>query len=260
MNGTERKVTFTSKDGTELEIVQSLAKWKRYALGKYGLNGLYTDMNAIRVDEITDNIHSIYVDQWDWEAVIRKDMRDIDTLIMFVNKVFRCIKDIDIKLSFKHPNRKELLQGVANIHFIQLSELHKRYPGIEDQHELERLIAREHKAVFIIGISEQRAPDYDDWTLNGDIIVWNPVLNDSLELSSMGIRVDKESMLKQLKIKGCEDRCQLMYHRMIINEQLPYTIGGGIGQSRLCMWLLQLPHISQVQCSYWGSNEIANVL
>ena len=262
LNGIERPVDFDIKeqDGKTAEIVQSLAKWKRYALKKYGFHpgeGLYTDMNAIRRDEVADNIHSIYVDQWDWEKIILKEQRNKETLKEVVRKVYKAIKKTEKYMAIRYDYIEEILP--KDIFFITSEELAEMYPGYTSK-EREDKIARLKGAVFIMGIGHEmsngerhdgRAPDYDDWNLNGDIIVWYPLLNRSLELSSMGIRVDKEALESQLKISGCEDRAELPFQKAVINGQLPYTIGGGIGQSRLCMFYLRKAHIGEVQCSIW---------
>ena len=262
LNGIERPVDFDIKeqDGKTAEIVQSLSKWKRYALKKYGFHpgeGLYTDMNAIRRDEVADNIHSIYVDQWDWEKIILKEQRNKETLKEVVRKVYKAIKKTEKYMAIRYDYIEEILP--KDIFFITSEELAEMYPGYTSK-EREDKIARLKGAVFIMGIGHEmsngerhdgRAPDYDDWNLNGDIIVWYPLLNRSLELSSMGIRVDKEALESQLKISGCEDRAELPFQKAVINGQLPYTIGGGIGQSRLCMFYLRKAHIGEVQCSIW---------
>ena len=262
LNGIERPVDFDIKEqeGQTAEIVQSLAKWKRYALKKYGFHpgeGLYTDMNAIRRDEVADNIHSIYVDQCDWEKIILKEQRNKETLKEVVRKVYKAIKKTEKYMSIRYDYIEEILP--KDIFFITSEELAEMYPGYTSK-EREDKIARLKGAVFILGIGHEmsngerhdgRAPDYDDWNLNGDIIVWYPLLNRALELSSMGIRVDKEALEAQLKISGCEDRAELPFQKAVINGQLPYTVGGGIGQSRLCMFYLRKAHIGEVQCSIW---------
>ena len=262
LNGVERPVEFDIKeqDGKTAEIVQSLAKWKRYALKKYGFHpgeGLYTDMNAIRRDEVADNIHSIFVDQWDWEKIILKEQRNIDTLKEVVRKVYKAIKKTEKYMSIRYDYIEEILP--KDIFFITSEELAEMYPGYTSK-EREDKIAKLKGAVFIMGIGHElsngerhdgRAPDYDDWNLNGDIIVWYPVLNRALELSSMGIRVDKDSLMSQLKISGCEERAELPFQKSVIKGELPYTVGGGIGQSRLCMFYLRKAHIGEVQCSIW---------
>lgn len=262
LNGIERPVDFDIKeqDGKTAEIVQSLAKWKRHALKKYGFHpgeGLYTDMNAIRRDEVADNIHSIFVDQWDWEKIILKEQRNVDTLKEVVRKVYKAIKKTEKYMAIRYDYIEEILP--KDIFFITSEELSEMYPGYSPK-EREDKIARLKGAVFIMGIGDElsngephdgRAPDYDDWTLNGDIVVWYPTLNRSLELSSMGIRVDKDALLRQLKLANCEERAELPFQKSIIDGALPYTIGGGIGQSRLCMFYLRKAHIGEVQCSIW---------
>ena len=262
LNGIERPVDFDIKEqkGQTAEIVQSLAKWKRYALKKYGFHpgeGLYTDMNAIRRDEVADNIHSIYVDQWDWEKIILKEQRSKEMLKETVRKVYKAIKKTEKYMSIRYDYIEEILP--KEIFFITAEELAEMYPGYTPK-EREDKIAKLKGAVFIMGIGHElscgerhdgRAPDYDDWNLNGDIIVWYPVLNRSLELSSMGIRVDKETLMNQLTISGCEDRAELPFQKSVIKGELPYTVGGGIGQSRLCMFYLRKAHIGEVQCSIW---------
>ena len=262
LNGIERPVDFDIKeqDGKTAEIVQSLAKWKRFALKKYGFHpgeGLYTDMNAIRRDEVADNIHSIYVDQWDWEKIILKEQRNVETLKETVRKVYKAIKKTEKYMSIRYDYIEEILP--KDIFFITSEELAEMYPGYTSK-EREDKIAKLKGAVFIMGIGHEmsngerhdgRAPDYDDWNLNGDIIVWYPVLNRSLELSSMGIRVDKETLETQLEISGCQDRAERPFQKAVIEGKLPYTVGGGIGQSRLCMFYLRKAHIGEVQCSIW---------
>ena len=262
LNGVERPVAFDIKEqnGQTAEIVHSLAKWKRYALKKYGFHpgeGLYTDMNAIRRDEVADNIHSIFVDQWDWEKIILKEQRNKDTLKEVVRKVYKAIKKTEKYMSIRYDYIEEILP--KEIFFITSEELAEMYPGYTSK-EREDKIAKLKGAVFIMGIGHEmangerhdgRAPDYDDWNLNGDIIVWYPLLNRSLELSSMGIRVDKDALEAQLKISGCEDRAELPFQKAVIDGQLPLTVGGGIGQSRLCMFYLRKAHIGEVQCSIW---------
>ena len=262
LNGVERPVDFDIKEqnGQTAEIVHSLAKWKRFALKKYGFHpgeGLYTDMNAIRRDEVADNIHSIFVDQWDWEKIILKEQRSKDTLKEVVRKVYKAIKKTEKYMSIRYDYIEEILP--KDIFFITSEELAEMYPGYTSK-EREDKIAKLKGAVFIMGIGDEmsngerhdgRAPDYDDWSLNGDIIVWYPLLNRALELSSMGIRVDKEALERQLKLSGCEDRAELPFQKAVINGELPYTVGGGIGQSRLCMFYLRKAHIGEVQCSIW---------
>ena len=267
LNGVERPVAFGIKEqeDREVEIVHSLAKWKRYALKRYGFHsgeGLYTDMSAIRRDEDTDNIHSIYVDQWDWEKVISKEERNTETLQYTVRKVYRALKDTEEYISRRYNYIDPLLPD--DIFFITTQELEDLYPDLTTK-EREKAIAKEKGAVFISKIGgvlasgkrhDGRAPDYDDWELNGDIIVYYPVLDIGLELSSMGIRVDEKSLAEQLKKAGCEERRELPYHKMLLNGELPYTIGGGIGQSRLCMALLAKVHVGEVQCSVWPEDMV----
>ena len=262
LNGVERPVTFDIKEqnGREAEVVQSLAKWKRYALKKYGFSygeGLYTDMNAIRRDEITDNIHSIFVDQWDWEKIIKKDERTIATLMDTVKVVYKCLRKTEKYMAIQYDYIEEILPH--DIFFVTTQELADMFPDNTPK-EREYYIAKAKGAVCIMKIGDVlengerhdgRAPDYDDWSLNADIVVYYPVLDIALELSSMGIRVDKKALLSQLKKAGCEERKDLPFQKAIINEELPYTIGGGIGQSRLCMLLLDRAHVGEVQASLW---------
>ena len=267
LNGYERPVSFDVpwKPGAEIEVVQSLAKWKRLALREYGFKpgeGLYTNMNAIRRDEELDNLHSCYVDQWDWEMVISKEDRNMQTLEGTVRMIFRIIKHMEHEVWYKYPKAVKRLPD--DIFFIDSQELLDMYPD-KTPKERENLITREHGCVFISRIGEKlsdgkphdgRAPDYDDWQLNGDILFWFETLNCSLEISSMGIRVSEESLREQLRKSSCEDRAVLPYHRMLLNGELPYTIGGGIGQSRLCMLLLDRAHIGEVQASIWPQDMI----
>ena len=268
LNGVERPVTFDIKEqnGREAEVVQSLAKWKRYALKKYGFSygeGLYTDMNAIRRDEITDNIHSIFVDQWDWEKIIKKDERTIATLMDTVKVVYKCLRKTEKYMAIQYDYIEEILPH--DIFFVTTQELADMFPDNTPK-EREYYIAKAKGAVCIMQIGnvlengerhDGRAPDYDDWSLNADIVVYYPVLDIALELSSMGIRVDKKALLSQLKKAGCEDRKDLPFQKAIINEELPYTIGGGIGQSRICMFFLRKAHIGEVQSSLWPEDMIA---
>ena len=268
LNGVERPVTFDIKEqnGREAEVVQSLAKWKRYALKKYGFSygeGLYTDMNAIRRDEITDNIHSIFVDQWDWEKIIKKDERTIATLMDTVKVVYKCLRKTEKYMAIQYDYIEEILPH--DIFFVTTQELADMFPDNPPK-EREYYIAKAKGAVCIMQIGDVlengerhdgRAPDYDDWSLNADIVVYYPVLDIALELSSMGIRVDKKALLSQLKKAGCEDRKDLPFQKAIINEELPYTIGGGIGQSRICMFFLRKAHIGEVQSSLWPEDMIA---
>ena len=266
LNGVERPVHFDVKEsGQEAEIVHSLAKWKRYALKKYGFahgEGLYTDMIAIRRDEDTDNIHSIYVDQWDWEKVINKDERNLETLKSVVRNVYSALKKTEKYMAIQYDYIEEILP--KEIFFVTSQELEDMYPD-KTAKEREYLIAKEKKAVFIMQIGkvlasgerhDGRAPDYDDWDLNGDIIVYYPILDIALELSSMGIRVDDDCLKRQLKASGCEDRLSLEYHKAILDHKLPLTIGGGIGQSRICMFYLRKAHIGEVHSSLWPQETL----
>ncbi len=262
LNGVERPVDFDAPciGGKVLEIVHSLAKWKRMTLGRYGFDvgeGLYTDMNAIRRDEEVDNLHSMYVDQWDWEAVITHDQRTVDTLKKYVKNIYGAMKRTQEKVCEKYP---ELANNFPDdIVFITTQELEDMYPDLEPK-ERENKLLRDKKAVFLMQIGKElksgkkhdgRAPDYDDWELNGDIILYSPVLDCAFELSSMGIRVDEESLKKQIEIANCPERLELEFHKKLLNKELPYTIGGGIGQSRLCMFMLGKAHIGEVQSSVW---------
>lgn len=262
LTGTERPVSFDVKglSGQRCEIVQSLAKWKRMALHTYGFQpgeGLYTDMNAIRRDEELDNLHSIYVDQWDWEKVIRQEERTVTTLKETVRGIYRALQATEHHIRQFFP---VLPAGLpAEIRFITAQELEDRYPAATPKAR-EEMIAREWGAVFIMNIGgimksgqrhDGRAPDYDDWNLNGDLILWYDLLEKAMEISSMGIRVDAESLRQQVRALGCEERLALAYHQDLLAGKLPYTIGGGIGQSRLCMYFLQKAHIGEVQASVW---------
>lgn len=261
LNGTERKVEFEMKETGEVaEIVQSLAKWKRMALYRYGYKadeGIYTDMNAVRRDDDLDNLHSLFVDQWDWERVISRGERTEEFLKMIVCRIVKATADAQSALHLSFPSLAMSIE--RNVHFVTTQELEDMYPGLTPK-EREDAAAKEHKTVFIMKIGENlksgkphdgRAPDYDDWSLNGDIVVWNEVLGRSFELSSMGIRVDADSLKKQLAEAGASDRMKFDYHRMIADGTLPLTIGGGIGQSRLCMFMLEKAHIGEVQVSVW---------
>lgn len=271
LNGIERPVHFAVKDDGESKavVVHSLAKWKRMALARYGMQpgeGLYTDMNAIRADEELDAIHSLYVDQWDWERVLNREDRTVDFLKTIVKKIYTVIRATEREIEKKYPALKAHLP--KKIHFMHTQELEKLYPTLTPK-EREHEICKKQGAVFLIGIGgalacgiphDGRASDYDDWStattaelkgLNGDILVWNPVLESAFELSSMGIRVDKTALERQLALHGHDERKKLLYHRMVLAEELPLTIGGGIGQSRLCMYLLGKKHIGQVQASIW---------
>ncbi|MGX6441775.1 aspartate--ammonia ligase [Neobacillus sp. K501] len=267
LNGVERVVSFGALDikDANIEIVQSLAKWKRMALGRYGFNlheGLYTDMNAIRRDEILDDLHSIYVDQWDWEKIITKQERSLETLKKEVQQIYRVFKNTESYLFQQFPALTPILP--EEIYFITSQELEDRYPKLTAK-QREDAIAKEYGAVFIMQIGgdllsgekhDGRSPDYDDWTLNGDIIFWYPILEKSVEVSSMGIRVDEKALLSQLKVSNNEQRVNLEYHQAILNKDLPYTIGGGIGQSRICMFFLKKAHIGEVQVSVWNEQII----
>ncbi len=271
LNGIERPVAFPIKDMNEqkAEVVHSLAKWKRIKLAQMDVQpgrGIYTDMNALRPDEELDNIHSIYVDQWDWEKVITKEERNLAFLKKTVRRIYEAIKVTENKLYVEFPQIEPMLP--EEIFFIHSEQLLLQYPNLTPK-ERENAIVKKHKAVFIIGIGGElsdgtihdgRAADYDDWTtrnedgfdgLNGDLLLWNPVLNSAFEVSSMGIRVDETALRRQLKTRAEEWKSDLMYHRMLLDGDLPYTIGGGIGQSRLCMFLLRKAHIGEIQSSIW---------
>ena len=267
LNGIERPVSFGVKEQGErqVEIVQSLAKWKRMALYRYGFSvgeGIYTDMNAIRRDEDTDNVHSIYVDQWDWERIIEKHERNEEKLRETVRSVYDALRVTEKYISNQYSYIDCILP--ETITFIPSQELEDRYPELSPR-EREQKAAKAYGAVFVEKIGgklesgkphDGRAPDYDDWSLNGDIIVYYPVLDAGLELSSMGIRVDREAILSQLREANCEDRAVLPFQRAIINNELPYTIGGGIGQSRICMFFLRKAHIGEVQSSVWPDEDV----
>lgn len=262
LNGYERPVTFGIKEQNEktAEVVHSLAKWKRYALERYGFRsgeGIYTDMNAIRRDEDTDNIHSIFVDQWDWEKIIDKQNRNLDFLKETVRTVYKCLRKTEQYMAIQYDYIDLILP--KDIFFITSQELENMFPDATPK-EREYYITKTKGAVCIMQIGDKlesgephdgRAPDYDDWALNADILVYYPVLDIALELSSMGIRVDKAALLSQLDKSGCTERKELPFQKSIINEELPYTIGGGIGQSRICMFFLRKAHIGEVQSSLW---------
>ena len=262
LNGVEKPVSFTMQDmgDEQIEIVHSLAKWKRVALKRYGFDmheGLYTNMNAIRKDEDLDNYHSAYVDQCDWEKVIGKEERTVETLKATVRQIFKVIKHMEHEVWYKFPQAVHHLPD--EIHFMTTQELEDMYPDMTPR-ERENAICKKLGCVFLMQIGwkldsgerhDGRAPDYDDWKLNGDILFWYEPLDQAIEISSMGIRVDAESMKKQLKDADAEDRLSLPYHQMILNEEVPYTIGGGIGQSRLCMLLLGKAHVGEVQAALW---------
>ena len=259
LSGKEKSVSFI-KDGEKFEIVHSLAKWKREALGKYGFKpykGLLTRMKTVRKDEIVDDIHSLYVEQWDWEKVIKKEDRTVDYLKETVRKIYKSIRETAIKMRMKYPFLEISLP--KTIHFVTTQELEDMYPKYSPK-EREDLIAKKYGAVFVIGIGDKlksgephdkRSPDYDDWKLDGDLLIYDKKEERTMEFTSMGIRVDKESLLDQLKKSGYEDRIKLPYHQSIIHEELPYTIGGGLGESRIVMLILGATHIAEVQASSW---------
>ncbi|AEW20942.1 aspartate--ammonia ligase [Tannerella forsythia] len=276
LNGVERAVSFPIKDMNDrrAEVVHSLAKWKRMKLGFYNIppgEGLYTDMNAIRADEELDNIHSIYVDQWDWERTIRAEDRHLDFLRMIVDQIYGVLKTVEEKTYRSFPHITPFLP--EKITYLHAEELLAACPDMSPK-DREYEAAKKYGAIFIIGIGatlsngekhDGRAPDYDDWStptvdghrgLNGDIILWNPVLDAPLEISSMGIRVDREAMLRQLKLENCMERRSLAFHRALLNGEIPLSIGGGIGQSRLCMYFLRCAHIGEVQASLWSDEMI----
>lgn len=267
LNGVERKVDFTVKEinDCKCEVVQSLAKWKRMALYRYGYNpgeGIYTDMNAIRRDDDMDNIHSIFVDQWDWERIITREDRNVEFLKEIVKKLAGVVKYTCDKLKEEYPKIKTEISD--DVYFITTQELEDRYPDLTPK-ERENEIVKEHKTVFLMQIGgklksgikhDGRAADYDDWSLNGDLLFWNDVLKIAYEVSSMGIRVDAKSLEEQLKICNNEERSKFTYHKMILNNELPLTIGGGIGQSRMCMLLLGKAHIGEVQVSVWDEKMV----
>jgi aspartate--ammonia ligase len=271
LNGVEEPLRFRVRNDNdaEVEIVQSLAKWKRLALARYGYpdgEGLYTDMNAIRPDEVIDNLHSIYVDQWDWERIIAPEQRNVETLKEAVRKIYEVVCRTEFHIASQHPTIRPILP--EEIRFVTSEELYDRYSGLDPRQREDR-ICEEHRAVFVLGIGadlpdgrphDGRAPDYDDWLtsrpdggkgLNGDILLWNPVLQRAFEISSMGIRVDAETLKRQLKIRGCEERCELLFHKMLLAGELPQSLGGGIGQSRLCMFFLRAAHVGEVACGIW---------
>lgn len=262
LNGVERPVSFDVKslDGQRVEIVHSLAKWKRMALSRYGFatgEGLYTDMNAIRRDEDMDALHSIYVDQWDWEKNIAKSDRTMETLQDTVRKIFQVLRTTEQQVLEQFPQLSPVL--AQEITFVTSQQLEDQYPHLSSR-QREDAITKEKGAVFIMQIGgklrsgkkhDGRAPDYDDWTLNGDIMLWNPVSGQALEVSSMGVRVDEEALLRQLAEAGCEERKNMPFHQALLAGELPYSIGGGIGQSRVCMLLLHKAHVGEVQASVW---------
>jgi len=275
LNGVERPISFYIKNmnNTKAEVVQSLAKWKRLTLANLKMNpgeGIYTDMNAIRPDEILDDLHSLYVDQWDWEKVISKEERNLEFLINIVRKIYQVLKRTEYIINKQYPEIKPILP--EEIYFVHSEELEKRYPYFTPI-EREDAICKEYGAVFIIGIGaplengqphDDRAPDYDDWTtptekglgLNGDIIVWYPVLGKAFEISSMGIRVDQQVLEKQLEMTGTTERKELFFHKKLLKGELPLSTGGGIGQSRLCMFFLRKAHIGEIQSSIWPDEII----
>lgn len=266
LSGVERPVGFdVPAVGQNAQIVHSLAKWKRLALKKYNFNvgnGLYTDMNAIRRDEELDNLHSIYVDQWDWEKIITPETRNVDYLKLVVKAIVRAICATNDRLKVNFP---QLCANLSeDVKFVTTQELEDMYPTLSPK-ERENAITKEYRTVFIMGIGgvlksgkkhDGRAPDYDDWNLNGDIMFWNDTLDCAIEISSMGIRVDREALDRQLTIAGCNDRRELMFHKMLLNDELPLTIGGGIGQSRLCMLMMGCAHIGEVQSSIWDDETV----
>ncbi len=266
LNGVERKVHFTTKEfSCEAEVVQSLAKWKRMALYRYGFKngeGLYTDMSAIRRDDSVDNLHSIYVDQWDWELVISKEQRNIDFLKQTVRKIVEAFCKTHDAVVKEYPQIKQTF--AKDVFFVTSQELEDMYPELSSK-ERELAITKEHKTVFIMQIGEVlrsgnkhdgRAPDYDDWSLNGDLLMWSEPLSTAIELSSMGIRVDREALISQLDKAGCNERIHFDYHSKIADGTLPLTIGGGLGQSRICLIMLDKIHVGEVQCSIWPQEMI----
>lgn len=264
LNGVERAVSFDMKEiaGKEMQIVQSLAKWKRQALKRYNLHvgkGIYTDMNAIRRDEDLDNLHSCYVDQWDWEKVISKEHRTLDFLKLTVRSIMRALKETEKELDIVYENLIPFIH--EDVYFISAQELEDRYPDLTPK-QREYEIVKQYKTVFLMQIGDTlksgqchdgRAPDYDDWSLNGDLLLYYPLIDIVLEITSMGIRVDAKTLEEQLRKAGCLDRLQLPFHSMLMNGELPLTIGGGIGQSRICLILLNKAHIGEVQVSEWGA-------
>jgi aspartate--ammonia ligase len=276
LNGVERPASFPVKHlgEKEVEMVQSLAKWKRMALADYNLEpgyGLYTDMNAVRPDDLIDNIHSIYVDQWDWELIMDPTQRNVEFLKSIVRRIYAVLRRTEFVVQEYYPNIEALLP--EEIRFIHTEEARELYPDLTPK-QRERELTRQYGAVFLIGIGGEltdgtihdgRAPDYDDWStpadgglpgLNGDILVWNPVLEDSFELSSMGIRVDRDTLLRQLEIRNLTERKELYWHKRLLNGEFPQSIGGGIGQSRLCMYYLRKAHIGEVQSGLWQDETV----
>ena len=267
LSGIERPVSFDIPSAkADAQIVHSLAKWKRLALKRYNFKvgeGLYTDMNAIRRDEELDNLHSVYVDQWDWEKIITKETRNTEYLKLVVKAIVKAICNTNDRLRIRFPQLKANLS--SDVKFITTSELEELYPDLTPT-ERENAIVKEYKTVFIMQIGgalksgkphDNRAPDYDDWALNGDIFFWNETLGRGMEISSMGIRVDARSLDRQLNISNCNERRNLMFHKMLLNNELPLTIGGGIGQSRLCMLILGAAHIGEVQASIWDEHTLS---
>ena len=267
LNGVERVVSFDTMEikDSQMEIVQSLAKWKRMALKRYNFKigqGLYTDMNAIRRDEELDNLHSLYVDQWDWEKIIKKEDRTEETLRQVVSKIYEVFK---VTESYMHLTYNQLTPVLPKeIKFITSQELEDMYPDLTSK-ERENAITKKYGSVFIMKIGgklksgekhDGRSPDYDDWELNGDILFWSDILDKAIEVSSMGIRVDEEALSKQLDIAGCNERRELEFHKALLNGELPYTIGGGIGQSRICMFFLKKAHVGEVQSAVWTDEII----
>jgi aspartate--ammonia ligase len=276
LNGVERKVSFLVRDmnNVEAEIVNSLAKWKRIALADYGIEkgyGIYTDMNSVRPDEELDNIHSLYVDQWDWELVISQEEKTLEFLKYIVRKIYEALKRTEFVIYENYSDLEPILPD--EITFIHSEELQRLYPKLNPR-DRETEAVKKYGAVFIIGIGgtladgqphDGRAPDYDDWItptrtgykgLNGDIIIWNPILKSAFEISSMGIRVDKETLLKQLEITNTTDRKELFFHKRLINGELPLSVGGGLGQSRICMYYLRKAHIGEIQSGIWPEEMI----
>ena len=266
LNGVERPVQFDIRDlKADVQVVHSLAKWKRWALGEYGFEpgrGLYTDMNAIRRDEELDNLHSVYVDQWDWEKVITREQRTAEYLMATVRDIYGAVKQTARTACYEFPGVDFPL--VDDIFFVTAQELEDTWPDLTPK-QREDAICRDKKSVFIMGIGDKlrsgrphdgRAPDYDDWALNGDILVWNDVLQRAFEISSMGIRVSEQSLREQLEKAGCTQRAELDFHKKLLEGKLPYTIGGGIGQSRLCMLMLRCAHIGEVQAAVWPQDMI----
>ncbi len=267
LNGYERAVSFDIPDvGKDAQVVHSLAKWKRLALKRYHFGiggGLYTDMNAIRRDEELDNIHSIYVDQWDWEKIITRENRNLDYLKLIVRAIVKAICSTNDHLHVRFPQLRIELDPEVN--FVTTQELEDLYPDLTGS-QREQAYVKEHKTACIMQFGKKlrsgtkhdgRAPDYDDWELNCDIFFWNPVLERALEISSMGIRVDAEALDRQLREAGCDDRRELPFHKMLFNDELPLTIGGGIGQSRMCMLMMGCAHIGEVQSSIWDADTLA---